>query len=510
MPGERLSMRKIREVLRLRFGQGLAQRAIGHSLRLSAGAVNGYLSRARRAGLCWPLPDDLDDDRLEKLLFPPVPDVPVDERPVPDWPTVHRELRRPNVTLALLWEEYRAGAPDGFGYSWFCNLYREWVGRLKPTLRQVHIAGEKLFVDFAGHTMEVFDGATGEARRAEIFVAVLGASSLIYAEATWSQALPDWIAVHVNVLAFLGGVPRQIVCDNLKAGITKACFYEPTVNRTYADMAAHYGTAIIPARPYKARDKAKVEVGVQVVQRWILARLRHRRFFSLGELNAAVRELTAQLNDRPMRGWGTTRRVLFEQIDRPALLALPPTPYEFAEWKRCRVSLDYHVEIAKHFYSVPFQLLRQEVEARITAKTVEVFHRGKLVATHLRSLRRHRPSTVPEHMPSSHRRYRDWTHERILREAVAIGDDTAALVETILRSRPHPEQGFRSCIGILGLQKRYGAERLDGACARALALGTRSYSSVAAILKNRQEAKPAERGSAGLFHENIRGSGYYH
>ena len=246
------------------------------------------------------------------------------------------------------------------------------------------------------------------------------------------------------------------------------------------------------------------------MQRWILARLRHRRFFSLCELNAAIRELTAQLNDRPMRGWGTTRRVLFEQIDRPALLPLPPTPYEYAEWKRCRVNLDYHVEIAKHFYSVPFQLLRQEVEARITAKTVEIFHRGKLVAAHLRSLRRHRPSTVPEHMPSSHRRYRDWTHERILREAAAIGDDTAALIELILRSRPHPEQGFRSCIGILGLQKRYGAERLDGACARALALGTRSYSSVAAILKNRQEAKPAENDPPSLLHENIRGSGYYH
>jgi transposase len=503
-------MRKIREVLRLRLGQGLSQRAVADSLRLSVGAVNGYLRRARCAGLGWPLPAGLDDQALERLLFPPPPDLPAAQRPMPDLAGVHRELRKPNMTLALLWEEYRAGAPDGFGYSWFCDLYREWVGRLKPTLRQVHIAGERMFVDFTGHTMEVFDGTTGEARRVEIFVAVLGASSLIYAEATWSQALPDWIAVHVNVLAFLGGVPRQIVCDNLKAGITKACFYEPTVNRTYADMAAHYGTAIIPARPYKARDKAKVEVGVQVVQRWILARLRHRRFFSLGELNAAIRELTAQLNDRPMRGWGTTRGVLFEQIDRPALLALPPTPYEFAEWKRCRVSLDYHVEIAKHFYSVPFQLLRQEVEARITAKTVEIFHRGKLVATHLRSLRRHRPSTVPEHMPSSHRRYRDWTHERILREAAAIGDDTAALVETILRSRPHPEQGFRSCIGILGLQKPYGAERLDGACARALALGTRSYSSVAAILKNRQEAKSAERGSAGLFHENIRGSGYYH
>jgi transposase len=510
MPGERLSMRKIREVMRLRFGHGLNQRAIAQSLRLSIGAVNGYLSRARRAGLGWPLPDDLDDERLEALLYPPRPDVPIEQRPVPDWAAVHGELRRPNMTLALLWEEYRAGAAHGFGYSWFCDLYRAWVGRLKPTLRQVHLAGEKLFVDFAGHTMEVFDGATGEVRRAEIFVAVLGASSFIYAEATWSQALPDWIALHVNVFAFLDGVPRQIVCDNLKAGITRACFYEPLVNRTYADLARHYGTAIIPARPYKARDKAKVEVGVQVVQRWILARLRHHRFFSLCELNAAIRELTAQLNDRPMRGWRTTRRSLFEQIDRPALLPLPPVPYEYAEWKRCRVNLDYHVEIGRHFYSVPFQLLRQEVDARITTKTVEIFHRGKLVAAHLRSLRRHRPSTVPEHMPSSHRRYRDWTHERIQREAAAIGDDTAALIELILRSRPHPEQGFRSCIGILGLQKRYGAERLDGACARALALGTRSYSSVAAILKNRQEAKPKENDPPGMFHENIRGSDYYH
>ncbi len=298
------------------------------------------------------------------------------------------------------------------------------------------------------------------------------------------------------MLAFIGGVPRQIVSDNLHAGITRACFYEPLVNRTYADMASHYGTAVIPARPYKPRDKAKVEVGVQVVQRWILARLRNRRFFSLAELNQAIRELVDQLNDRPMRGWGTTRRALYEQLDRPALRALPPAPYEYADWKRCRVNLDYHVEIDKHFYSVPFRLLREEVEARITAKTVEIFHRGKLVATHLRSLRPYRPTTVAEHMPSSHRRYRDWTHERILREAAAIGDDTAALVEIILRSRPHPEQGFRSCIGILGLAKRYDAERLDAACARALALGTRSYSSVAAILKNAQERKRARTGPA--------------
>jgi transposase len=506
-------MRKIRELLRLRWEQHLSQRRISQSLGLSQGSVSDYLCRARRAGLSWPLPDALDDARLEALLFPPPPGLPSDHRPIPDWATIHRDLRRPNVTLALLWEEYRAATTDGFGYSWFCDLYREWTGRLKPTLRQVHLAGERLFVDFAGHTMEVMDAATGEIHRAEIFVAVLGASSFIYAEATASQTLPDWIAAHVNALSAIGGVPRQIVSDNLKAGITKACFYEPTVNRTYADMAAHYRTAIIPARPYKPRDKAKVEVGVQVVQRWILARLRNRRFFSLAELNRAIRELVDQLNDRPMRGWGTTRRALFEQLDRPALLTLPPTPYEYADWKRCRVNIDYHIEVDKHFYSVPFRLLRQEVEARITASTVEIFHRGKLVATHLRNLRPYRPSTVAEHMPSSHRRYRDWTHERIQRDAAAIGDDAAALVEIILRSRPHPEQGFRSCIGILGLRKQYGVERLEAACGRALALGTRSYSSVAAILKNKQERKTAHHvktDQPSLLHDNIRGPGYYH
>ena len=352
MPGERLSMRKIRDVLRLRFAQGLSQRAIAGSTGLSIGAVNSYLSRARLAGLNWPLPEDLGDVKLEARLYPPLPDVAAERRPVPDWAAVHRELRRPNVTLSLLWEEYRAGTggQDGFSYSWFCDLYREWVGRLKPTLRQVHMAGERLFVDFAGHAMEVIDGASGEIRRAEIFVAVLGASSFIYAEATWSQGLADWIGAHVNALTAIGGTPRQIVSDNLRAGITRACFYEPTVNRTYADMAAHYGTAIIPARPYKPRDKAKAEVGVQVVQRWILARLRNRRFFSLAELNQAIRELVDQVNDRPMRGWGTSRRALYEQLDRPALKPLPPTPYEYADWKRCRVNLDYHVEIDKHFY----------------------------------------------------------------------------------------------------------------------------------------------------------------
>ena len=511
MPAERLSMRQIREVLRLCFESRLPQRAVAKSLGLSQGAISGYLSRARAAGVAWPLAEDIDDARLEALLFPPPCGTPADQRPMPDWAWVHRELRRPDVTLALLWEEYRAGAADGISYSWFCDLYRAWAGRLNPTMRQIHIAGERMFVDFAGRTAEVIDARTGEIVLVQIFVAVLGASSFTYAQATWSQKLPDWIAAHVRAFAFFGGAARQTVSDNLKAGITKASFYEPMVNRTYADMARHYRTAIVPARPYKPRDKAKVEVGVQVVGRWIMARLRHRRFFSLADLNTAIRALLDDLNDRPMRGWGASRRALYEQLDRPALETLPAEPYEYAEWKRCRVNLDYHVEIAKHYYSVPHQLIRQEVEARITAATVEIFHRGKRVASHRRSVRPHRPTTVAEHMPSSHRRYRDWTHERIRREASSVGDNTAILVDVILRSRPHPEQGFRSCIGILGLVKRFSAVRVDAACARALVLGTRSYSSVAAILKNHRENAPPPIGEAPiLIHENIRGPGYYH
>ena len=509
MPSERVPMRKIRDVLRLRLALRLSQRAVGCSLGLSQAAVSEYMARARRAGVGWPLPDGLDDEQLEALLFPPPSQLPAEQRPVPDWAWVHRELRRPNVTLALLWEEHRAAAPDGFGYSWFCDLYREWAGRLKPTLRQVHPAGERLFVDYAGSTMAVMEGADGEVRQAEIFVAVLGASSFTYACAVWSQALPDWIGAHVRAFGYFGGVARQLVSDNLKAGVTRACFHEPEVNRTYTEMAAHYATSVLPARPYKPRDKAKVEVGVQVVQRWILARLRHQRFFSLADLNGAIAVLVEQLNDRMMRGLGTTRRALFEQFDRPALLPLPDVAYEYAEWRRCRVGLDYHVGIDKHFYSVPHDLLRQEVEARITAGTVEVFHRGKRVASHVRSASRH-PSTTAEHMPSAHRRYREWTHDRIRREAATVGDDAAVLLDLILRSRPHPEQGFRSCIGILSLVGQHGTERVDAACARALAIGTRSYTSVAAILKHRRD-QPADTAEApSLVHENIRGPGYYH
>ena len=379
------------------------------------------------------------------------------------------------------------------------------------SLRQVHVAGEKLFVDYSGHTMEVIDGLTGEVITAQIFVAVLGASNYTYAEATLTQSLPDWISSHVRAFSFFGGVARQTVSDNLKAGVTRACFHEPMVNRTYSDLARHYGTAILPARPYRPKDKAKVEVGVQVLGRWILARLRNRRFYSLAALNEAIHGLLDDLNDRVLRGWGRSRRQLFDELERPALVPLPHEHYEYAEWKRCRVNLDYHVEIAKHYYSVPHGLVRQEVEARVTARTVELFLRGKRVASHLRSTLPHRPSTVAEHMPSSHRRYRDWTHERIRREAAKIGPDADTLIDVILRSRPHPEQGFRSAIGILGLVKRYGQERVDAACARALLLNARSYKSVAAILKSGTDKAAASAQSSVpiLFHSNIRGRGYY-
>ena len=474
--------------------------------------VAEYLRRAGVVGITWPVPDGLDDAALERRLFSP-PFVAEPSRPQPDWPRLHAELRRPGVTLLLLWEEYRAGQPEGYGYSRFCDLHAAWRGRLSPTMRQTHPAGERLFVDYAGQTMDVIDGATGEVRAAQVFVAALGASNYTYAEARWTQALPDWIGCHVGAFAFFGGVARQIVCDNLKSGVTATCRYEPGISRTYQEMAGYYGTAVLPGRVRRPRDKAKVEVAVQVVQRWILARLRNQRFFSLAELNVAIRALTTDLNDRTMRHLGTSRRALFEAVEQPALLPLPSGPYAYAEWKRCRAGLDYHVEVQGHFYSVPYRLVREVIEARITDQTIELFHRGTRVASHLRSPRQHRHTTTPDHMPSAHRRYAEWTPTRLLREAAAVGPGTIALVERILTAKPHPEQGFRACLGILRLARTYGPARLEAACQRGMDIGARSYGSVRSILQNgldrafRPEPVPDE---LPVQHENIRGSGYYH
>lgn len=514
MPAERVPMRCVREILRLKHECGASDRAIARSVGIARSTVGDYLSRLAAAGLSWPLPPTLSDAALEALLFVKAGTVPgTRRRPEPDWPALHRERRRPGVTLMLLWQEYRAAAPAGYGYSRFCELYEEWASRLSPTMRQVHPAGERLFVDYAGQTMEIVDGATGEVRTAQIFVAVLGASSYTYAEATWTQTLPDWIGAHVRALAFFGGVPRQIVPDNLKAGVLKANWYEPGLNPTYQDLATHYGTAILPARPRKPRDKAKVEVGVQVVERWILARLRHQRFFSLAELNAAIAALLADLNDRPMRRLGVSRRQLFEQLDRPALGALPAEAYVYAEWRLRRVGLDYHVDIDGHYYSVPHRLVKAQIEARVTQRTVELFHKGERIACHVRGGARGRHTTVAEHMPSAHRRHAGWTLERIAREAAAIGPDTAALTALILESRPHPEQGFRACLGILRLVRHYGPARLDAACRRGLDIGARSYRSIVSILQHgldRQTPRVVGEAELPLDHPNIRGARYYH
>jgi len=506
-------MRQVREVLRLKHVCGHSGHRIAAAIGISRYTVAEYLRRAAVLGITWPVPPELDDVALERRLFTPPFAAPEEQRPQPDWARIHAELRRPGVTLSLLWQEYRAGHLDGYGYSRFCDLHAEWRARISPTMRQTHVAGDKLFVDYAGQTAAVIDPLTGEVRRAQVFVAALGASNYTYAEARWTQSLADWIGCHVNAFAFFGGVARQLICDNLKTGVTTASRYEPGVNRTYQDMAAHYGTAIVPTRVRKPRDKAKVEVAVQVVQRWVLARLRNHRFFSLAELNKAIREQVDELNARTMRRLGSSRRALFETIERPALLELPAEPYAYAEWRRCRVALDYHVELHGHWYSVPYRLVREVVDARITDQTIEVFHRGTRVASHLRSPLRHRHTTVPDHMSSAHRRYAEWTPTRLLREATAIGPATAALVELILHAKPHPEQGFRACLGILRLVRGYGAERLEAACQRGIDIGARSYGSVVSILRNnldrayRPQPVPDE---PPLLHGNIRGGRYYH
>ena len=418
------------------------------------------------------------------------------------------------MTLQILWDEYIERHPDGYRYSRFCDLYRGWAANLPVTMRQNHAAGEKLFVDYAGDTVTVVvDRLKGKTRQAHLFVAVLGASSLSYAEARWSETLPDWLGCHVNALEAFGGAPALLVPDNAKVAVIKACRYDPQVNRTYAGMATHYGSSVLPTRPRRPRDKAKVEAAVRIVERWLLGRLRHRVFHSLAEVNAVIVELLADLNERRvLRGVGRTRRQLFEEIDRPALRPLPAERYIYAEWRIRRAGLDYHVEIDRHYYSVPWRFAREQIETRITATTIELFRKGERIAAHIRSSGNGRHTTVAEHMPSAHRRFADWTIERISREASAIGADAALLCEKILADRPHPEQGFRACLGIIRLAKGFGRERVNAACGRALEIGARTYGSVRSILDNHLDRAPASArhdAREPIDHPNIRGPRYY-
>jgi transposase len=508
-------MRQAREIIRLKFSSRLATREIARRLGLAPSTVRETLSRVASAGLSWPLRDGVSDAELEAALY-------ANRRSKrghrlhaePDWPAVHRELKRKHVTLQIVWDEYIAAQPGGYSYSRFCELHRGFEKKLSPTMRQTHAAGERLFVDYAGDGVPVvIDRHTGEMRKAQIFVAVLGASSFTFAHASWTQTLPDWIDAHVRALEAIGGVPELIVPDNTKTAIIKSCLYDPQVNRTYAEMAAHFGAALLPARPRRPRDKAKVEQAVLIVERWLLGRLRHRTFYGLAEVNAAIADLMTHLNEvRPIRRLGVTRRQLLEEIDRPALKPLPMESYEFSEWKKCRVGIDYHIEVDHHYYSVPHRFVRAEVEARMTVRTVEAFLKGERIAAHRRSSGNHKHTTTPEHMPSSHRRYAGWTIDRIREDASRIGPATATLCELILESRPHPEQGFRACLGIVRLSRPYGAARLEAAAERALDIGARTYGSIKSILDNNLDRRPArERATDAkpIQHANIRGPRYY-
>jgi transposase len=517
MPTHKLAMRLIKDVLRLKHDAHLSHRQISRALKIGIGSVTNYLAAAERAGISWPLPPDLDEAALVQRLWPPQPSSEPPRFVAPDFPYLHSELKRKGVTRQLLWQEYCALHPGHcYHYTKFCTLYRDWRSRLTATMRQTHLAGEKLFVDYCGPTVAIVNAATGEFRNAQIFVAVLGASNYTFAEATWSQSLVDWLGSHVRAFSFIGGVPSLVVPDNLRSGVTRACRYEPLLNTSYSELLAHYGTAALPARPYKPRDKAKVEVGVQVVERWILARLRHQTFFSLFELNRAIQLLLTDLNERPFKKLPGSRRSQFAALDEPALRSLPAQPYEYAEWKRARVSFDYHIEVDKHFYSVPHSLLRREVEVRLTEKIVECFYQGRRVCSHLRSGRQGAHSTAASHMPASHRAHMEWTPGRFLNWSIEIGPATRDLVKHLLQNRPHPEMGYRSCLGLLRLAGHYGKERLEAASHRALLLGSPTRQSVVSILNQGLEQSPfqeteavAETTAETSSHENIRGPSYY-
>jgi len=513
MAKETLSMRQIKELLKLKHQSRLSIREIARSCGLPTSTVGDYLKRAEAAGLAWPVPEDLSEEQLlSKLLdgaSAPVASQPSQE--LPQWVQIHQELRRKGVTLQLLWQEYRRAHPEGYAYSRFCELYREWAGALDPVLRQVHGPGERMFVDWAGQTVPIHNASDGTTAAAHVFVAVLGASNKTFVEAFPNEQLPCWIAGHCRAYAFFGGVAKITVPDNPNTGVLRPCRYEPLLHRTYQEMAEHYGTVIIPARPARPRDKAKVETGVQISERQILAALRDQRFFSVGELNQAILPLLTKLNEQLFQKLEGSRNSWFEAHEKGQLLPLPQRPFELATWSKATVNIDYHVVVQNHYYSVPYQLIHEELQVRQTDSTVELFHQHKRVAAHPRSLVRGAFSTLAEHRPKAHQQHLEWTPSRIAQWAGKIGPNCARVVEHIMASRPHPEQGFRSCLGIIRLGKAEGAARLEAACGRAWHFGICSYLSIKSILANHLESQPLEQELAlqSPPHDNLRGAPYY-
>ena len=506
----RLSMRKISEVFRQRLELKRSCREVARSLNISISTVSDYVGRARMAGLSWPFPEGLTEQELYDKLFLPVTEINI-ERTQPDCEAIHRELRRKGMTLKLLWREYREQQPNGLGYSRFCYHYQQYVKTVTPVMRQTHKAGEKSFVDYAGMKMPWLDPATGEIHEAEIFVGCLGASQLIFAEATATQQLPDWIQSHIHMFEYFGGVTEIVVPDNLKSGVTQAHRYDPDINANYQHLGEHYGVAIVPARAAEPKDKAKVENAVGIVERQILAALRHVTFTSIGEINAAITKRLATLNNQSFQKMKTTRREMFEAIDKPALKPLPPMRYQYAEWKHAKIHVDYHFVFDEHFYSVPYEHARKSVQIRATAKTVECFHKGQRIASHIRSHRRYGYTTMEDHMPKSHQEQAKYSLSYIKNWAKKVGKQTSDFIDHMMASRAFPQQAYRACYGLLRLGSRFGEDRLEKACAKALLIRATRYQQVESILKNKLEEVPISQVNASPLsaHDNIRGANYY-
>jgi transposase len=514
MPTPRVTMSKLRQTLQLLHSGTLSTRQIGAALGISKSTVSEIASYARAAGVDWAQAQALSDQELQARLYKP-PVARASRHLEPDFAHIHRELRRPGVTLQLLWEEYQQQhAGQAYKYSAYCEKYQAWSRQLKRSMRQTHEAGDKLFVDYAGQSVPIVDASTGEITQAQIFVAVLGASNYTYACATASQKAADWVASIIDTLEFIGGVPRLLVPDQPRALMTRPDRYEPTAHRLLEELTTHYGLPVMPARPGKPRDKPKVEVGVQVVERWILARLRHQTFFSLAALNRVIAALLVDLNQRPFKKLPGNRASAFAELDRPALRPLPATRMAIARFKPARVNIDYHVELDGHYYSVPHALVGERVELRITATTVEVLHGNKRVAAHALNPRQGAHTTTAEHMPASHRAHLQWTPAKLMAWGERVGAATAAVVRWQMENRPHPEQGYRACLGLMRLGREYGAERLEAACARAQSIRSPSYKSIASILRcgldQRALDAPIPLQASLPLHENVRGPGYYH
>lgn len=507
-------MRYVKDVLRLRFQNHLSVRQIASSCGLPASTVGDYLNRAQAAGLSWPLPTDMTDPQImERLLNASAPaptqqQAPV--KPLPDWPALHEQLNRDGVTLQLLWQEYFKIHPQGYKYSRFCELYERWAHTLDPVLRLTHQPGHKLFVDWAGQKTPLYH-QDGSQSQASLFVAVLGASNKTFVHAFENEKIESWISAHCMAFDFYAGVPKTVVPDNPKTAVIHACRYEPVLHRSYLEMAEHYGTVILPARAAHPRDKAKVETAVQIAQRQILAALRDQRFFSVAQLNQAIKPLLDKLNDQPFQKLDGSRNSWFDSREKDKLLPLPKAPYELATWSKSKVNIDYHAVVDNHFYSVPYKLIHQELDVRMGRLTVELFYQGKRVAAHARSHEKGKFTTIQEHRPKAHQAYLDWTPSRMVDWAQKTGPWCAKAVDQILQSKTHPEQGYRSAMGIIRLGKSFGSGRLEAACSRALSLGTCSYKSIKSILENGLDRLPPEPELPlnSPSHENVRGQVYY-